>query len=96
MAQKLTPEALETALNDLDGWEVVDDKLHKVFKFDSFAAALGWMVAVGVKADKMDHHPEWCNVYNRVTVDLTTHYLGNVVSELDVKLARAMDALAPR
>ena len=71
-----------------------DGKLHKVFKFDSFAAAIGWMVSVAIYADKIDHHPEWRNVYNRVWVDLATHDLGDAISELDVKLARQMDKLA--
>lgn len=93
-ATKLDQEAIQTALAELSGWEVKDGKLHKQFKFDSFGRALGWMVAVGVHADKMDHHPEWSNVYNRVTVDLTTHELGNAISDLDVKLAKIMDKSA--
>lgn len=91
---KLDDEALAEALGDLPGWEVKDGKLHKQYKFVSFAAALGWMVTVGVTADKMDHHPEWCNVYNRVTVDLVTHDLGNAISSWDVELAQKMDEAA--
>ncbi len=91
---KLDDGALAAALGDLPGWAVKDGKLHKQFKFASFAAALGWMVTVGIAADKMDHHPEWCNVYNRVTVDLVTHDLGNAISSWDVELAQKMDEAA--
>jgi 4a-hydroxytetrahydrobiopterin dehydratase len=92
--QKLSSEAIEDALNGLPGWRIVDGKLYKQFKFGSFAQALGWMVAVGVYADKMDHHPEWSNVYSRVTVSLVTHDLGNAISHLDVELAQKMEILA--
>jgi 4a-hydroxytetrahydrobiopterin dehydratase len=92
--QKLTPEEIQEALKDLPGWDVVGGKLHKEFKFDGFGQALGWMVAAGVQADNMDHHPEWTNVYNRVTVDLVTHDLDNSISNLDVELAGKMNKLA--
>jgi len=82
------------ALAELPGWEVKDGKLHKQYKFKSFAAALGWMVSAGIEADKMDHHPEWSNVYSRVTVNLVTHDLGNVISNLDIELAQKMEKLA--
>ena len=91
---RLSDDEIQTALQTLPGWEVKDGKLHKMFKFGSFAQALGWMVSVGVQADKMDHHPEWSNVYSRVTVDLVTHDLGNAISNLDVELARKMEKLA--
>ncbi len=93
-ATKLEQDAVKAALTEMPGWEVKDDKLHKQFKFANFGQALGWMVMVGVEADKMDHHPEWSNVYSRVTVDLTTHELGNAISDLDVKLAKIMDRAA--
>lgn len=92
----LSPEEIDQALQELSGWVVLNCKLHKQFKFKSFAQALGWMVSAGVEADKLDHHPEWTNVYNRVTVDLVTHDLGNAISNLDVDLARKMDFLAER
>ena len=91
---RLNDDEIQAALQTLPGWEVKDGKLHKMFKFGSFARALGWMVSVGVQADKMDHHPEWSNVYSRVTVDLVTHDLGNAISNLDVELARKMENLA--
>jgi 4a-hydroxytetrahydrobiopterin dehydratase len=91
---KLTQSEIKDALADLPGWEVADGKLHKKFKFKSFAEAMGWMVSVGIYADKQDHHPEWSNVYSRVTVDLVTHDLGDSISNLDVDLARRMEELA--
>lgn len=89
----LSEEEITQALQTLSGWAVKEGKLHKQFTFKSFAAALGWMVSVGIEADKMDHHPEWSNVYNRVTVNLTTHDL-NTISSWDVTLAQKMDTLA--
>lgn len=89
----LTEEALGQAVAALPGWEVREGKLHKVFRFGSFAAAMGWMTSVAIVAEKMDHHPEWANVYNRVEVSLVTHDLGNVISSWDVALAQKMDAL---
>ncbi|HEX6385741.1 MAG TPA: 4a-hydroxytetrahydrobiopterin dehydratase [Anaerolineae bacterium] len=91
---KLSDSELTAALADLQGWQVKEGKLYKEYKFDSFAAALGWMVSVGIHADKMDHHPEWSNVYNRVSVALVTHDLDNAISNLDVELAQKMEKLA--
>ena len=90
----LSQDELNVALATLPGWSIKDGKLHKAYKFSSFAKALGWMVAVGIEADKMDHHPEWSNVYNRVDVYLVTHDLDNAISNLDIDLAKKMDLLA--
>ena len=90
--RKLTDDELADALQALPGWEVKDGKLHKEFKFGSFAEAMGWMVSAGIFADKLDHHPDWCNVYNRVTVDLVTHDMG-ALSTLDIALAKKMEEL---
>ena len=78
------------------GWERLKDRdaLHKTFKFKDFNGALGFMVQAGLIAEKMDHHPEWSNVYNKVDVTLTTHSAGGV-TQLDLTLAKAMDALIP-
>ncbi len=89
--KKLNDEELAQALLDLPGWQIQNGKLHKEYKFASFAAAIGWMVTVAIAADKLDHHPEWSNVYNRVRVDLVTHDLGNVISSFDVALAHKME-----
>lgn len=94
--EKLSSAQIKSALEQLDGWTIENGKLHKQFKFKNFAQALGWMVSVGVEADKMDHHPEWSNVYSRVTVDLVTHDLDNAISNLDVELAQKMDKLSSR
>lgn len=92
--EKLSEAQIEEALASLHGWSVEDGKLTKQFKFKSFAQALGWMVSVGVEADKMDHHPEWRNVYNRVTVHLVTHDMDNSISSWDVALARKMEEIS--
>lgn len=90
----LTTAEIDAALDDLPGWTVENGKLTRTYRFKSFAQALGWMVSAGVFADKIDHHPEWSNVYNRVQVALVTHDLGNVISTLDIALAKEMDRLA--
>ena len=91
---KLSDEELTAVLSQLSGWQIKDGKLQKTYKFGSFAQAMGWMMSVAIHADKMDHHPEWSNVYNRVTVDLVTHDLGNAISSFDVELAKKMEELA--
>lgn len=91
---KLTQEQIQTALDELPGWEVKEGKLHKTFKFETFAQAIGWMVSVAIHADKMDHHPDWTNAYNRVMVDLSTHDMDDAISSFDVNLARQMEKLA--
>ena len=75
-------------------WKIVDgrDAIHKEFKFKSFVRAFGWMSSVAILAEKMDHHPEWSNVYNRVSVTLTTHSADGL-TELDIDLAIKMDML---
>jgi 4a-hydroxytetrahydrobiopterin dehydratase len=85
----------EKALAKLNGWKALEgrDAISKQFKFKDFNAAFGFMTRVALKADKMDHHPEWSNVYNKVDVVLTTHDADGV-TENDVELARFMDAAA--
>ena len=76
------------------GWARDDDRdaISKEFKFKNFAEAIGWMTSVAIVADKLNHHPEWSNAYNRVKVTLTSHDVGKVTSR-DVKLANAMEGL---
>jgi 4a-hydroxytetrahydrobiopterin dehydratase len=83
----------DAALRDLSGWAPAKDRdaIVKTFKFDDFNAAFGWMTRIALAAEKLDHHPEWFNVYSRVEVLLATHDAGGV-TELDVRLARLMDA----
>ena len=79
------------------GWSIVQGRsaILKSFKFKSFGQAFGFMAEMALIAEKMDHHPEWFNVYSRVDVTLTTHSAGGV-TDLDIKLAKAMDAAAAR
>lgn len=92
--EQLTPAQLDTALSALGSeWQVVNGKLHARFKFADFVAAFGFMTKIALVAERMNHHPEWCNVYNRVDVDLTTHDAGGI-TQLDITLAQAMSAAA--
>ncbi len=77
----------------LPGWTGGDDFITKIYKFEDFAEAFGFMTRIAIIADRMDHHPEWFNVYNRVDITLTTHDAGGV-TEKDVKLAEAMEKAA--
>ncbi|MFZ4669473.1 MAG: 4a-hydroxytetrahydrobiopterin dehydratase [Microthrixaceae bacterium] len=86
-------DELDQAVGELPGWSVVDQKLHREFVFGDFACAFGFMAAAATYAEKLDHHPEWSNVYARVTVDLTTHDAGGI-TELDVRFARRLNELA--
>ena len=92
--RKLDDHEIAEALQNLPGWQVLDGKLHKTFRFTSFAGAIGWMMSAAILAEKLDHHPEWSNVYNRVTVNLVTHDLGNVISTFDADLARQLEELS--
>ncbi len=95
MAQKLTADARKSALARLPGWSEVAgrDAIAKTFTFKDFNQAFGFMSRAALVAEKMDHHPEWFNVYKTVQVTLSTHDAGGL-TELDVKLAEAMDRLA--
>ena len=95
MAQKLAGEARKTALAKLVGWSEVKgrDAITKKFVFKDFNEAFGFMTRAALVAEKLDHHPEWFNVYKNVEVTLATHDAGGV-TELDIKLAEAMNALA--
>lgn len=93
-ATVLTTDALNAALTELPGWSLERGKLHRQFQFKSFVEAFGFMSSAALVAESMGHHPEWFNVYNRVTVDLTTHDAGGI-TELDLTLARRMNELAP-
>lgn len=92
---KLTGEAREEALAALPHWQEVGgrDAITRRYEFRNFSQAFGWMARVALAAEKMDHHPEWSNVYKTVSVTLATHDAGGL-TELDVKLAIAMDKLA--
>jgi 4a-hydroxytetrahydrobiopterin dehydratase len=74
-------------------WKEADNKLKREFEFKNFNEAFGFMARVALLAEKMDHHPWWSNVYNKVSIELTTHDAGNTVTERDRKLAAAIDQL---
>lgn len=97
MSEQSTPARIgaEKALAQLSAWQALSgrDAIAKRFIFADFNAAFGFMTRVALKADQMDHHPEWTNVYNRVDVVLTTHD-ANGVTDKDVKLAAFMDGIA--
>ena len=95
MADKLSPHDRAAALSDLPDWRDVAgrDAITRTFQFASFNAAWGFMSRVALRAEQMNHHPEWFNVYNRVEVTLATHDAGGV-TDLDVKLAKFMNAAA--
>jgi 4a-hydroxytetrahydrobiopterin dehydratase len=95
MAMKLDAQARKAALGKLKGWAEVSgrDAIAKKFSFKDFNEAFGFMSRAALVAEKMDHHPEWFNVYKTVEVTLSTHDAGGV-TELDVKLAEAMDKIA--
>ncbi len=88
-------EALNAALAELPGWDAIDGRnaIGKAFCFADFGAAFAFMTRVALLAEKIDHHPEWTNVYNRIDVVLTTHDAGGV-TEKDIAMARAMEAYA--
>lgn len=97
MAEKLAGAAREKALAALEttGWRVAQgrDAIEKTYRFRDFSEAFGWMTRVALAAEKMDHHPEWTNVWREVRVALTTHSAGGLTA-LDVALARRMDEMA--
>jgi 4a-hydroxytetrahydrobiopterin dehydratase len=95
MAAKLNPEARRAALARLTGWRETDgrDAIAKTFVFADFNAAFGFMTRAALVAEKMDHHPEWFNVYKTVEVTLSTHDAGGLTA-LDITLAEAMDRIA--
>jgi 4a-hydroxytetrahydrobiopterin dehydratase len=94
MADKMDRTAIDKALNDLSGWAYANgdgrDIIVKKFTFKDFNAAFGFMTRAALLAEKMNHHPEWFNVWNRVDVTLTTHDSGGV-TERDIKMAKAMN-----
>ncbi len=89
----LSPDQLDAALGQLDGWDIQNGKLHRQYQFPSFVEAFGFMSSLALVAESMGHHPEWFNVYNRVTIDLTTHDAGGITQK-DVDLAKKANELA--
>lgn len=75
-------------------WKEIDNKLYKKFEFKDFSEAFAFMTRVALAAEKMDHHPAWTNVYNKVEIWLNTHDAGDIVTEKDKKLAKKIDDLS--
>lgn len=89
---KLSEEQIKAELQGLQGWSVVNGKLHKDFVFDDFIEAFGFMCKAAIHIEKMNHHPEWFNVYNKIAIDLVTHDAGGITQN-DVSLARTLNSL---
>ncbi len=93
--KKLTQTEIEEAVAKLPGWSVEKGKLHREFRFGDFVHAFGFMATAAMEIEKRGHHPEWTNVYDRVTVDLTTHDAGGITAK-DLDLAEVLNAVAAK
>lgn len=93
--RKLTDRQVAAALRRLNGWSHEAGRLRKALKFRDFGEAFGFMVQVAMAADRLNHHPDWCNSYNRVTIDLTTHEAGGITAR-DIELARRIEEILAR
>lgn len=89
---KLSDEQIKKEVENLSGWSLVNGKLHKDFVFRDFIEAFGFMSTAALHIEKMNHHPEWFNVYNKIKVDLTTHDAGGITQN-DINLARILNSL---
>lgn len=88
--KKLSGNELDETIRTLSGWELKDGKLQKSFKFSNFIEAFGFMTRIALEAEKINHHPEWSNVYDTVKVRLSTHDAGGI-TDYDIKLANIID-----
>lgn len=89
---RLSSEQISEGLKNLPGWIVKEEKLHKDFEFNDFNQAFGFMTRAAMYIEKMNHHPEWFNVYNKITVDLMTHDAGGITQN-DIELAKILNSL---
>jgi 4a-hydroxytetrahydrobiopterin dehydratase len=90
---KLSQAEIDSALAELSGWTVTNEKLHREYKFPDFSHAFGFMATAATTIEKRNHHPEWLNIYNRVIVDLTTHDAKGI-TQADVDLAKLLESIA--
>jgi 4a-hydroxytetrahydrobiopterin dehydratase len=90
--EKLLEADITSRLPEVPGWDLTDGKLQRTFTFDNFVQAFGFMTSVALLAESMDHHPDWSNVYHRVTIGLNTHDVGGI-SQLDFDLAKKINDL---
>ena len=93
--RKLSEDEIKNELNRLKGWTIVDGKLNRTFEFADFNEAFGFMTRVAMEVEKLNHHPEWFNVYNRVKIELVTHDVGGL-SNFDFKLAGIINRIAAK
>ncbi|TFH03488.1 MAG: 4a-hydroxytetrahydrobiopterin dehydratase [Nitrosopumilus sp.] len=89
---RLSSEKISEKLKNLPGWIIKEEKLHKDFEFEDFNHAFGFMTRAAMHIEKMNHHPEWFNVYNKITVDLMTHDAGGITQN-DIELAKILNSL---
>ncbi|NNG15347.1 MAG: 4a-hydroxytetrahydrobiopterin dehydratase [Gemmatimonadales bacterium] len=90
--QKFSEEEVQARLAEVEGWEMIDGRLHREFQFSNFLEAFGFMTQVAMLAERRNHHPDWSNVYNRVVIDLWTHDAGGL-TPLDFDLAQSVSRL---
>lgn len=90
--ERLSEDQIQAELKNLNGWTIKDGKLHKDFVFDDFVDAFGFMSKASLHIERLNHHPEWLNVYNKLSVDLTTHDVGGITQN-DVALAKVLNSL---
>ena len=90
--KKLSEQEIGREVSKLRGWKIANGKLNQKFEFKNFVQAFGFMTKVAMEAEKLNHHPDWFNVYNKVTIDLVTHDV-NGISNYDIKLARIINRL---
>lgn len=93
--QKLSQQEIELEIGKIQGWKVANGKLNRTFEFENFVQAFGFMTQVAIQAEKMNHHPEWFNVYNKVQVTMSTHDVGGL-SLRDIRMANYMEQQAKR
>ena len=91
--KKLSEHELEEQVKAMKGWELKNGKLEKSFRFSNFVEAFGFMTKIALEAEKINHHPEWSNVYDSVSIRLTTHDAGGI-TDFDIKLANIIDAFS--
>lgn len=94
MDSPLTPAQIQDALGSLEGWKIERDALTRTLEFGSFREAMSFMVRAAFEAEALNHHPEWTNVYDRVTIRLTTHHAGNTITAKDVELAKRIEKIS--
>ena len=90
--KKLSSDEIKSELSKLEGWKIINGKLTKSFEFNNFIEAFGFMTKVAIETEKMNHHPEWFNIYNQLKIDLVTHDV-NGISNFDIKLANAINKI---